>query len=90
MSDTPQASFKVIRESATSPFYRVEIKYLDSISAAIRWNDEEEGARTNVVALLLSSGTNIKLSFNEIDVYKANLSLEAELDNLFGKKEDEQ
>lgn len=62
-----QAQIKIMRVEGTS-IHRIEVKFLDHITASIRWDDKAEDARSEVLALLRDAQDIVRRAFIEIDV----------------------
>jgi hypothetical protein len=65
-----KADIRIVR-AADSSYYRVDVKFLGTIAAAIKWDERVPGAREDLVALLKESPEFIKSAFLEIDFEKA-------------------
>jgi hypothetical protein len=82
-----QADIRIVR-AEDNTYYRVDIKFLGYIAAAIRWDDRVPEAREEVKNLLRDAPDFIGSAFNEIDIENGSQNIDAEWEYYDERKSD--
>lgn len=83
-----RADIRIVR-AADASYYRVDVQFRGHIKCAVRWDDREEDARLDVLALIRDADKVFRDAFNEIDIERGAESIDAELDALFNPKDEQ-